>query len=202
MTENERSVLLYRAQHMIEATMLVAMLEEAGIRAWSAGGQGAIGLGDLPSDCLLVDLRVPERDHAQAIKLVEQYFAESEGDGDWTCSECHELVSNTFDSCWKCGGARIDGKPMQALAPEAEAPDDLDQGLQARWKSPEVRFLRTYLVLGAMGLTLLVLAATEELVGDDLLLLFTPLLLLLLAYVGYQWIAGKKDRPTQRGPSA
>ena len=73
------SVLLYHAKDNIEASLLMAMLDASGVRAWRVGGQGSLALGELPADVLLVDIHVPKADHARAIGLVDQFFGENQG---------------------------------------------------------------------------------------------------------------------------
>lgn len=106
------SVLLYRARDQVEASLLVAMIEASGVRAWTVGGQAAIGFGELGADALLVDVRVEEANHARALELVDQYFTRTSKSAQaapappWTCTGCGEQVESTFSNCWKCDTPR------------------------------------------------------------------------------------------------
>jgi hypothetical protein len=109
--DNIKSILLYRAADQLEATLLEVMLNESGVRAWTAGGQASSGFGELGADSLIVDIRVPEEKHAEGILLIKEYFAQkgTEGlsaDGTeptiWTCTKCGQTVGPTFTACWNC----------------------------------------------------------------------------------------------------
>jgi hypothetical protein len=106
------SVLLYRARDQVEASLLVAMIEASGVRAWTVGGQASLAFGELGADAILVDVRVEQSNHARALELVDEYFAsakrerEADPSTPWTCEACGELVESAFSSCWKCEAAR------------------------------------------------------------------------------------------------
>lgn len=113
--ESGKSVLLYRAADQLEATLLEAMLNESGVRAWTVGGQSSIGFGELGADALIVDVRVPEERHAEGIQLIEEFFAarsaavrEEKGSppSTWICDKCDQEVATNFTSCWNCESPR------------------------------------------------------------------------------------------------
>ncbi len=112
MAKNDnKSVLLYRAPNQLEATLIEAMLNESGVRAWTAGGQASIGFGELGADALLVDIRVPEADHAEGIRLIEQFYSDRKARlpkdeptdlEHWNCPKCGQNIEPTFSACWSC----------------------------------------------------------------------------------------------------
>jgi hypothetical protein len=199
--ETCRSVLLYRAKDMIEASMLIAMLEESGVRAWTVGGQGNIGLGDLPSDCLLVDVRVEEPDHARSIDLVKEFFerpreAADSDDRPWTCGSCGESIEGSFTACWSCGASRTEQQGELATTAAAVAPVKGSSPMNSRWSSWQVKALRTYLLYIGLSLMIVAPSALSELVSESMitalrLIGFTGLLI-----VGLRWALGLKDVPT------
>ena len=134
------SVLLYRARDFIEASLLVAMLEEEGVRAWTGGGHAAIGFGELGADALLVDVRVPRAEHARARELVEEFFAPRRTGSERTCEACGAAVLGDMHRCWSCE-AELESHPTALPAAE----DDLDT--QARWFDWRVQALRAWLAL-------------------------------------------------------
>lgn len=106
---NPSSTLLYRARDPIEAALLQAMLEENGVEAWTAGGQSALGFGELGADALLVDVRVHAEDALVARGLIEAFWRDRgrAEPGPWTCSSCGEANEAGFEACWCCGEARL-----------------------------------------------------------------------------------------------
>ena len=142
------SVLLYRARDFIEASLLVAMLEEEGVPAWTGGGQAAVGFGELGADALLVDVRVSREDHARARELVEEFFIPRRAGSSRTCEACGAGVVGDMSRCWSCGAQ---------LEPAGESQGVLEDDLHAeeRWSSWRVSALRAWLTLPLLGLVLL-----------------------------------------------
>jgi hypothetical protein len=189
------SVLLYRARDFIEASLLVAMLEEEGIPAWTGGGQAAVGFGELGADALLVDVRIPREEHARALGLVEEFFAPRRTGSSHTCPACGAAAVGDMTRCWSCG-AQLEG----ATTPPALEADDLD--VETRWFGWRVVALRAWLVLPLLLLLLLVIppvvlwfeGPTER---------FAVLVALLCADVWlarrlWRWVRVRSDRPTVR----
>ncbi len=141
MGENQSpSVLLYRARDFIEASLLVAMLEEEGISAWTGGGHAAIGFGELGADALLVDVRVPRAEHARARELVEEFFAPRRLGGERTCQACGAAVLGDMHRCWSC-----EAELEADSTPPPTVEDDLDT--RSRWFDWRVQALRAWLAL-------------------------------------------------------
>ncbi|GEM_PF-2850898 len=196
---SERSVLLYRAKDMIEASLLVAMLEESGVEAWTRGGQATIGFGKLGADAMLVDVRVHEKDNERSIGLVNRYFEkppagvpeESEA---WVCKQCHETVEAAFSMCWSCGSGR-DAVPADSMHPQHDEPQPeivepkLGQGYMKSWR---VLSVRGYLVLPALlALIWVWLTRAEELL--DFVVVAPGMIA--LSYLALRWTLGLSDRP-------
>ena len=57
---DDRFVLLLRAANGVDAAILAAQLEEEGVPVQTVGGMAAVGLGELPTDALLVEVWIPE----------------------------------------------------------------------------------------------------------------------------------------------
>lgn len=115
-----RMKLLYTSRDSMEASLLEAMLEGAGIAVRLSGGNAAMGFGELPSDALQVEIWVPATELEQGARLLEAHWKsrkESSGKGSgegnaqgrpataWSCAACGELNEASFDLCWNCQAA-------------------------------------------------------------------------------------------------
>lgn len=149
-TPAPESVLLYRARDTIEASLLIAMLEEEGVPAWRVGGGASLAFGDLGADAFLVDVHVWRPDVARAHALVTAWFERAREEREvrdeppWNCAACGEEVDAEFDVCWCCGAAH--GAAVAAPAPPL-ASDAPPLDTQRRWSSFPVRATRGYLAL-------------------------------------------------------
>lgn len=106
-TEGEWSHLTC-ATDRLKAETLIALLQAEGVEVSRAGGEAALGLGELPADALWVDLYVPTAQLEQARALLLAADTAAEGP-DWTCAFCEESNPAAFGVCWQCSKPRTDG---------------------------------------------------------------------------------------------
>lgn len=98
-------VCVQRGTDPIEAALLQGLLESEGIDATVTGADLVGGYSGVPKVCD-VRLLVAARDRAAAQAVLERYRSQRPAEGEWTCAGCGEVNASSFESCWKCGGAR------------------------------------------------------------------------------------------------
>lgn len=99
-------VRLYQAGNILEAYLLLHMLEQRRIPAkvLNENLQGAVG--EIPfihtwPEVWLED----ERDLALAQRVVEEFECRPHASGERVCTHCGESNPATFETCWQCGEA-------------------------------------------------------------------------------------------------
>lgn len=97
---------LYQAGNLLEAYLLLHMLEQRRIPAkvMNENLQGAVG--EIPfvqawPEVWLED----ERDLGLARSVVREFEARPRSTADRVCPRCGETNPATFETCWQCGGA-------------------------------------------------------------------------------------------------
>lgn len=106
MSDENLDKLLYRAPNRRTAAFLGHRLTQAGIRFVEVGSEASIGLGDLPTDALEVEVFVSADDATRAVEILAEFEREHRDGLDltnaWTCSGCGEHNDSTFEVCWQC----------------------------------------------------------------------------------------------------
>ncbi len=177
------------------------MIDGYGIDAWTAGGQAAIGFGELGAEAILVDVRVREADHAEALRILDEYFvpaAEGSASDDapsWTCESCGEKVEGSFSNCWKCDTARA-----RTMEPPVQSQESTNTSSpmgaedSAAPVGPRKRVVRAWIAF--IGLGTVFGFATKALESPSSVGL--PLLLLIVMapylYIAIRWVTGVTDR--------
>lgn len=103
---------VYAARDEIDATLVQAMLAEAGIDSQVVGGTLQGGAGELPMGWSVAPrVWVTAVNAANARTLIrameKSRREESENDEVWMCVECDEEVTVSFEICWNCQSPRV-----------------------------------------------------------------------------------------------
>ena len=102
---------LYRS--MLEAAGIECLVrDESAEQAAVAGIMSAMQplRASLPTLWVLAD-----EDYPAAMRLLESQPPENPAAAsDWTCTQCHESVPSTFDTCWNCENPRPAGGVPEA----------------------------------------------------------------------------------------
>lgn len=126
---------VYAARDEIDATLVQAMLAEAGIEARIVGGQIMGAVGEVPAGLPSAPRVWVAEEHAEeAKKLIRQMeekrrktwqqdtqaddgkesdsaiggqLPASADQGSWECQGCHETVTVDFEICWNCQRPRV-----------------------------------------------------------------------------------------------
>lgn len=105
---------VYRAASPMEAGMIVALLNQHGIRAQTMGATLSFVGGEVPLGWPTApQIVVMEEDEARARELVVEWESNSRSNAEpkgqdaespktWDCPECGEEVEYTFEMCWNC----------------------------------------------------------------------------------------------------
>ena len=103
---------LYAAGTAMEAQLLVAALEDHGIRAVVMGELLGMARGDLPmTQETLPSVWVSRGDVERAMQIVQDFVTQEHRPDEaepqpWACPSCGEEVEGVFDVCWNCQTAR------------------------------------------------------------------------------------------------
>ena len=101
---------LYTAAHPVDAHLLRAAMESAGIEAevrgdflFSVRGYAPVTTETLPTVWIVHDTDL------DAATAIVREFEQRPARGPvrtWLCAACGEVNEETFDVCWKCGAAK------------------------------------------------------------------------------------------------
>ncbi|HEY3393927.1 MAG TPA: CPBP family glutamic-type intramembrane protease [Lacipirellulaceae bacterium] len=118
---------LYSAKDALEAHDLRLFLAAHGIEAKVFGDNNALEsvFAFTPSSAPAVF--VQPTDFEQAVNLIEEFCdrpAKHMPQGTWTCDNCHQVVEEQFDTCWKCETPRGDAVVILDAQVALTPPDD------------------------------------------------------------------------------
>lgn len=97
-------VRLYQAANLVEAYLLVHMLEQRRIpaRVLNENLQGAVG--EIPFVQAWPEIWLEdERDRALGEAVVREFENRPRPSGERTCPHCAETNPSNFETCWQCG---------------------------------------------------------------------------------------------------
>lgn len=95
-------VVVHRARHLVEATLLARAIEQAGVRATVLGEHRAGLVGGVAQEDTLVDVVVDGADVSRAQAAVRRFFGPQLVLAPWTCPTCGETNPGNFELCWRC----------------------------------------------------------------------------------------------------
>ena len=102
---------IYSAANSTEAHLIKGLLEQESIETKLMGEDLAIGLGELPTEVIQVDIMVNEDKYSEALEITsnyEQLLKQPVQDGkSWECEDCKQINPETFDICWSCQANRL-----------------------------------------------------------------------------------------------
>ena len=94
---------LYHAADVLEAQLLVAHLEQYGIKAKVTGWYLQGGVGELPADLRPSVWVMRAWQLPLAKQLLAEFFADCPTREDWRCPHCGAEVAAELALCWRCG---------------------------------------------------------------------------------------------------
>lgn len=92
---------VYEAESLVDAQLVLDMLENADIPALLFQGNLSAGLGELPVSPPEIWIK-RDLDHERASLVIERFDAAEPPPDDILCSECGETNPDSFEICWKC----------------------------------------------------------------------------------------------------
>jgi membrane protease YdiL (CAAX protease family) len=131
---------LYSAKDALEAHDLRLFLAAHGIEAKVFGDNNALEsvFAFTPSSAPAVFVQPSEFE--QAVKLLEEFGdrpAKHVTQGTWTCDNCHQVVDEQFDTCWKCEAPRGDSVVILDAQVALTPPDDTTPAVTS--EEPELK---------------------------------------------------------------
>ncbi len=99
---------VYNAADEVQASLIVGMLQQNGIRAQVIGGILNAALGELPASSVSPRVWVNDSDETAARQLIETWQLQRTSEQPvtqlpgWTCPRCGTDIELGFDVCWKC----------------------------------------------------------------------------------------------------
>jgi hypothetical protein len=99
---------VYQAASLLDAQLVQDALEDSGIDATINGAYLSGAIGELPADATPSVWVIDDVDVARARTIINELLDDTASDSrsDWTCADCGEASSASFQFCWKCGTAR------------------------------------------------------------------------------------------------
>jgi Putative prokaryotic signal transducing protein len=97
---------IYTAAHLLEAQLVVDLLEQAGIAAHIFNANAMSALGDLPMSAAWPQVwivQAHQERHARAI--IAAYQQPRAARSGKVCAACSEASPGEFELCWNCGAA-------------------------------------------------------------------------------------------------
>ena len=96
--------IIYKAANSYEAHFIKGLLKKYSIESKLLGENLSIGVGELPTDVLQVDILVPKDQIKKSKGIISEYennlsLNEKE---DWECSSCKNINPSSFEICWNC----------------------------------------------------------------------------------------------------
>ena len=91
---------VYEAESLIDAKLILDMLENVNIPAMLVNENLSGGLGELPVSPPEVWIK-RDHDQARACRIIRQ-FDTAEPSGEIYCGQCGEKNPDSFEICWKC----------------------------------------------------------------------------------------------------
>ncbi|MBX3630504.1 MAG: DUF2007 domain-containing protein [Nitrosomonas sp.] len=96
---------LYSANNLMEAHIVLDMLEHALIPAQLFNQHAQGGTGDIPFTHAYPEIWVMrDDDYERGRKIVQQYEALPQSNQMISCPACGEENPDNFQICWQCGG--------------------------------------------------------------------------------------------------
>ena len=94
---------VHTAATLAEATLLVDLLADRGIRARIFNANASSIAGELPIDAALPQIWVEDPAHASRAREVIDEFVRLPAQPARRCPSCGEDNPGSFDLCWNCG---------------------------------------------------------------------------------------------------
>lgn len=95
---------VHTAANLIEAQLLVDLLQHSGIAARILNANAASAAGELPIEASLPQVWVDDASRADAAReLIAAYFRRRHLGPPRACPKCGEENPSTFEICWACG---------------------------------------------------------------------------------------------------
>ena len=96
---------IYTAESLVDAQLVVDLLDQAGVPAEVFNGNASGALGELPVTYPEVWIR-RDLDQSKASRVIqsftETFMAKPEKDFSLRCSGCGESNPRSFEICWQC----------------------------------------------------------------------------------------------------
>ena len=95
---------LYRAQHLVEASHIMNLLNSASIHAFLRNENLVRLSGEVPFDQTWPEVWIEDDAKAgEARALIAETRVSQRYAPAWTCAACGEWLEGQFSACWKCG---------------------------------------------------------------------------------------------------
>lgn len=104
----------------LQAELLVNILRENGIPAFTNAGESNVALSYLQSSMRMISVFVAPEQFEEAQRLLDQLFDDS--GQPWYCGKCETEIEAGFDVCWSCGLPR---EEVQAPFPERKVQEPM-----------------------------------------------------------------------------
>ncbi len=105
LVNNNKMKKIYTANNLMEAQIVLDMLEHALIPAQLFNQHAQGGTGDIPFTHAYPEVWVNrDTDYERGRKIVEEYEAMPQSSGTINCPACNEENPANFQLCWHCGG--------------------------------------------------------------------------------------------------
>lgn len=101
--------IVYRADNMVDAQLVLDELSEAGLHARISGSYLSGAIGDLPAGELISIWIDSDRQVTLARQVVKEFEAsQRQGGPDTPCTQCGEMLAPQFGKCWSCDAWQVD----------------------------------------------------------------------------------------------
>lgn len=92
---------IYEAESLVDAKLILDMLDNVNIPAILVNGNLSAGLGELPVSPPEIWIK-REYDQQRACKIIQKFALSEPSLVEIACDRCGELNPDSFEICWNC----------------------------------------------------------------------------------------------------